>query len=199
MLLCLNKRGYEAAMTSHCAHCEASPAAPAPAGAAAIYTCPMHPEVRQAGPGHCPKCGMALEPVAVTAAGDDDGELKAMTRRFWVGLVLTVPVFVLEMGGHVLGHGLVAPGVSASVQFALATPVVLWAGWPFFARGWASLVHRSLNMFSLISLGMGSAYLYSVVALLAPGRFPAGFRGMDGTVAVYFEAASVITVLVLLG
>src|ERR1035437_6147537 len=167
-----------------------------------IYTCPMHPQIRQGGPGNCPICGMALEPVTATAEVSSNRELADMTRRFWVGLVLTLPVFVLEMGGHIpsLGlHDLVPPRISTWIQFALSTPVVLWAGWPFFERGWASVVHRSLNMFSLIALGTGAAYLYSVFATFAPGMFPAGFRGMGGTVSVYFEAAAVITVLVLLG
>ena len=145
---------------------------------------------------------MTLEPVTVTAAVGQNRELADMTRRFWVGLILTLPVFVLEMGGHIpaLGlHELVPPGISTWIQFALSTPVVLWAGWPFFQRAWASVVHRSLNMFSLIALGTGAAYLYSLFATFAPGMFPAGFRGMGGAVSVYFEAAAVITVLVLLG
>jgi len=167
-----------------------------------IYTCPMHPQIRQVGPGNCPICGMTLEPVTATAEVAPNRELADMTRRFWVGLVLTLPVLVLEMGGHIpaLGlHDLVPPRISTWIQFVLSTPVVLWAGWPFFERAWASVVHRSLNMFSLIALGTGAAYLYSLFATFAPGMFPAGFRGMGGTVAVYFEAAAVITVLVLLG
>src|SRR5665647_2594258 len=167
-----------------------------------IYTCPMHPQIRQVGPGNCPICGMALEPVTATAEVSPNRELADMTRRFWVGLVLTLPVFVLEMGGHIpsLGlHDLVPPRISTWIQFALSTPVVLWAGWPFFVRAWASVVNRSLNMFSLIALGTGAAYLYSLVATFAPSVFPAGFRTMDGTVPIYFEAAAVITVLVLLG
>ena len=162
----------------------------------------MHPQVRQKGPGNCPICGMALEPLTVTAEAGPNPELVDMTRRFWIGLALTLPIVVLEMGGHVpaLGlHHLVPPRLSAWIMFLLATPVVLWAGWPFFVRGWASLVSRNLNMFTLIALGTGAAYAYSVVATLAPGVFPAGFRGMDGAVPVYFEAAAVITVLVLLG
>ena len=168
----------------------------------AIYTCPMHPQIRQVGPGNCPICGMTLEPVTATAAVGPNRELADMTRRFWVGLILTLPVFLLEMGGHIPGlglHDLVRPRISTWIQFALSTPVVLWAGWPFFERAWASVVHRSLNMFTLIALGTGAAYLYSVFATFAPGMFPAGFRGMGGEVAVYFEAAAVITVLVLLG
>ena len=180
-------------------------ATPAPAGGGgdeAVYTCPMHPQVRQKGPGNCPICGMALEPLTVTAEVGPNPELVDMTRRFWVGLALTVPIVVLEMGGHVPAfglHHLVPPRLSAWVMLLLATPVVLWAGWPFFVRGWASLVSRNLNMFTLIALGTGAAYAYSVVATLAPGVFPVGFRGADGAVPVYFEAAAVITVLVLLG
>ncbi len=168
----------------------------------AIYTCPMHPQIRQAGPGNCPICGMTLEPVAAIAAIGPNRELADMTRRFWIGLILTLPVFILEMGGHIPGlglHDLVPPRISTWIQLALSTPVVLWAGWPFFERAWASVVHRSLNMFTLISLGTGAAYLYSLFATFAPGMFPAGFRGMGGEVSVYFEAAAVITVLVLLG
>src|SRR6202453_4431910 len=175
---------------------------PGPIKAGAIYTCPMHPQIRQAGPGNCPICGMTLEPVRATAAVGENHELTDMTRRFWVGSALTVPVFVLEMGGNIpaLGmHELISPQVSTWIQFALSTPVVLWAGWPFFQRAWASVVHRSLNMFSLIALGTGSAYVYSLFATFAPGLFPAGFHGMGSTVPVYFEAAAVITVLVLLG
>jgi Cu+-exporting ATPase len=170
--------------------------------AAPIYTCPMHSQIRQAGPGNCPICGMTLEPTKATAEPGETRELVDMTRRFWVGLALALPVFLLEMGGHIPGlglHHLVPPRMSIWIQFALSTPVVLWAGWPFFERAWASVVHRSLNMFSLIALGTGAAYLYSLFATFAPGIFPVGFRGMDGTVSVYFEAAAVITVLVLLG
>ena len=167
-----------------------------------IYTCPMHPQIRQAGPGSCPICGMALEPVEVTAEAPPNQELTDMTRRFWVGLALALPVFVLEMGSHIPAIGmdrLVPMQVSVWIQLVLSTPVVLWAGWPFFQRAWASLVTRNLNMFTLIALGTGTAYLYSLVATFAPGLFPAGFRGVDGTVAVYYEAGAVITVLVLLG
>ncbi|MEX2647545.1 MAG: heavy metal translocating P-type ATPase [Alphaproteobacteria bacterium] len=168
-------------------------AAPAPAGA--IYTCPMHPEVRQTGPGTCPKCGMALEPLDVTAVDEGpDPELVDFTRRFWIGLSLTLPVVALEMGGHAFGWA-----AQPWLQLAFATPVVLWAGWPLFVRGLRSLVHRSLNMFTLIALGTGVAWLASVVATLAPGVFPATFRDAHGQVAVYFEAAAVIVVLVLLG
>jgi P-type Cu+ transporter len=167
-----------------------------------IYTCPMHPQIRQPRPGNCPICGMALEPVTPPVQGGPNHELVDMERRFWSGLVLSVPVLVLEMGGHIpaLGlHELVPPRLSAWIQFALSTPVVLWAGWPFFQRAWASVVNRRLNMFSLIALGTGTAYVYSLFAIFAPQVFPPGFRGMGGTVAVYFEAAAVITVLVLLG
>ena len=177
-------------------------APPAPINAGVIYTCPMHPQLRQVGPGNCPICGMTLEPVKATADVGENRELVDMTRRFWVGLALALPVFILEMGGHIPALGLddlVPPRISNWIQFALSTPVVLWAGWPFFERAWASVVHRSLNMFSLIALGTGAAYLYSLFATFAPGMFPAGFRELGGTVAVYFEAAAVITVLVLLG
>jgi Cu+-exporting ATPase len=172
------------------------------AGGGPIYTCPMHPQIRQSAPGNCPICGMTLESTKATAEPGEKRELMAMTRRFWVALVLSLPVFILEMGGHIPGlglHRLVAPRVSIWIQFALSTPVVLWAGWPFFERAGASVMHRSLNMFSLIALGTGTAYIYSIFATLVPEMFPAGFRGMDGTVSVYFEAAAVITVLVLLG
>jgi Cu+-exporting ATPase len=173
-------------------------AEPVPEGT--IYTCPMHPEIRQVGPGSCPICGMALEPDLITADTGPNPELADMTRRFWVGLALAIPVFGLEMGSHLVGgHGLVPQPLSNLIQFALATPVVLWAGWPFFQRGWQSIVTRNLNMFTLISIGTGVAWLYSVVATFAPSLFPATFRGHDGTVAVYFESAAVITVLVLLG
>ena len=168
------------------------PAAAAPAApAGTAYTCPMHPEVRRDGPGSCPRCGMALEPLIATAGEQPNEELVDMTRRLWIGGAFTLPVFALAMIGGV-AH-------AAWIEFALATPVVLWAGLPFFARAWTSVVNRSLNMFTLIALGTGASYLYSVAALLAPAAFPAGFRDMDGTVAVYFEAAAVITVLVLFG
>ncbi len=165
-----------------------------------IYTCPMHPEVRREGPGDCPICGMALEPETVSADTSPSDELKDMTRRFWIGLVLTLPVFALEMGGHVFGlMHFISQQTSNWIQLLLATPVVVWAGWPFFVRGWHSLVHRSLNMFTLIAIGTGTALLYSLLATLAPGIFPDAFRQADGSVAVYFEAAAVIVVLVLLG
>jgi len=168
--------------------------------AGAIYTCPMHPEVRQRGPGACPICGMALEPETVTADAPPNPELADMKRRFWVGAVLTVPLLVLEMGGHAVDLGQwLGQQLGNWLQLALATPVVLWAGWPFFVRGWASVVSRNLNMFTLIAMGTGVAWAYSVVATAAPGVFPEAFRSAEGAVAVYFEAAAVITVLVLLG
>ena len=174
-----------------------SRAPPAAAGAGPIYTCPMHPQIRRGAPGHCPICGMTLEPEKISAVAEPNLELAQMTRRFWIALVLAAPVVGLEMGGHVMALPL-SEAQSNGIQFALATPVVLWAGWPFFVRGWQSLVSRSLNMFTLIALGTGAAWIYSVVAVLAPQIFPPVFR-MNGTVAVYFEAAAVITVLVLLG
>ena len=178
----------------------ASEPAPRGTGDEVEYTCPMHPQVRQMGPGHCPICGMALEPVVATADPGESAELRDMTRRFWIGTALTVPVFALEMGAHLFDiHHLLAQQTSNWVQLLLGTPVVLWAGWPFFTRALASLKNRSLNMFTLIALGTGAAWLYSLVATLAPGLFPAELRGDGGAVAVYFEAAAVITVLVLLG
>jgi len=173
----------------------------AEAAPGSIWTCPMHPEIRQDHPGACPICGMALEPATVTADTGPSPELADMTRRFWIALALSLPVFALEMGGHVFPalHHLVPMRVSVWIQLVLATPVVLWAGSPFFERGWASLRTRNLNMFTLIAMGTGVAWVYSVVAALAPGIFPAAFRSPDGTVAIYFEAAAVITVLVLLG
>src|SRR2546426_8637452 len=202
------------------------------------YTCPMHPEVRQPGPGSCPKCGMALEPVGAeapsarteyvcpmhpqivrdapgscpicgmaleprTVTGDEENaELRDMTRRFWVSVALSVPLLAFVMGdmlpGQPLRHGL-SSRLMAWLQLVLATPVVLWGGWPFFQRGWASIVNRSLNMFTLISIGTGAAFLYSALAALIPGVLPGSFRGPRGEPPVYFEAAAVITTLVLLG
>ncbi|WP_455271707.1 copper-transporting P-type ATPase [Rhizobium herbae] len=165
-----------------------------------IYTCPMHPQVRQIGPGNCPICGMTLEPEVVTAETGPSAEYLDMRRRFWVGLVLSVPVLMLEMGGHLTNlHMVLGAQTSNWIQLVLATPVVLWAGFPFFERAWKSLVTMRLNMFTLIAMGTGVAWIYSVVATLAPGLFPATFRSADGSVAIYFEAAAVITVLVLLG
>jgi Cu+-exporting ATPase len=175
---------------------QAEPAAPA----GAIYTCPMHPQVRQVGPGSCPICGMALEPAMASLDAPPNAELADMTRRFWIGLVLALPAVVLEMGGHLVGgHGWVDQTLSNWVQLVFATPVVLWAGWPFFVRGWQSLMTRNLNMFTLIAMGTGVSYAYSVTGTVVPESFPATFRGHGGAVAVYFEAAAVITVLVLLG
>ncbi|HZZ30571.1 MAG TPA: copper-translocating P-type ATPase [Phenylobacterium sp.] len=187
-------------MAEPCTHHHHQIQTSAAAAPGAVYTCPMHPQIRQAGPGHCPICGMTLDPETVAADAAPNAELADMTRRFWIALALTVPVFVLEMGGHVMDlHALIAPAVSGWVQFVLATPVVAWAGAPFFARGWASLRTRNLNMFTLIAMGVGVSWLYSVVAVLAPGAFPPSLRGHEGSVPVYFEAAAVITVLVLLG
>ncbi len=165
-----------------------------------IYTCPMHPQIRQVGPGSCPICGMALEPETVTADTGPNPELADMTRRFIVALVLSLPVFAIEMGGHLLDLHWLMPGQTTNwIQFALATPVVLWAGWPFFERGRQSLKTRNLNMFTLIAMGIGVAWSYSVAAVLAPQVFPPAFQNADGSVPVYFEAAAIITTLVLLG
>jgi len=198
---------------AHHAHARASPldkrhpskaseARPAAKGdqAEVEYTCPMHPEVRQMGPGHCPICGMALEPVVATEGDGASAELRDMTRRLWIGAVLTLPVFALEMGSHLFKlHHLIGQQSSNWIQLLLGSPVVLWAGGPFFVRAAASVRHRSLNMFTLIALGTGAAWVYSIVGTLAPSLFPGTLRGEDGAVAVYFEAAAVITVLVLLG
>jgi Cu+-exporting ATPase len=173
-------------------------AKPAPAGT--VYTCPMHPQIRQVGPGNCPICGMSLEPEIVTAESGPNHELVDMTRRFWVGVALAVPVFLLEMGGHFFDlHAFISAQNSNWVQLALSTPVVLWAGFPFFERGWQSLVNRSLNMFTLIAMGVGVAWIYSLVGTIVPSVFPAGVKEMGGAVPVYFEAAAIITVLALLG
>ncbi|MGH7026945.1 heavy metal translocating P-type ATPase [Brevundimonas sp.] len=171
-----------------------------PAAAGTIYTCPMHPEVRQEGPGACPICGMALEPEMVSAEAQPNLELIDFTRRLEIGAALTLPVVALEMGGHLTGLADRISGQTSNwIQIVLATPVVLWAGWPFFVSGWKSIRNRSLNMFTLIAIGVGAAWIYSVVAVLAPGLFPAAMRRMDGSAPVYFEAAAVITVLVLVG
>jgi Cu+-exporting ATPase len=175
-----------------------SPKAAAPVDAGVIYTCPMHPEIRQVGPGACPICGMALEPETVTADAGPNPELADMTRRFWVGLILAVPVLGLAMGVPMLGLP-ISPTVSGWIQFALASPVVLWAGWPFFDRGGRSFVTRQLNMFSLIAMGVGVSYGFSLIALVWPGLLPAAFREAGGAAPLYFEPATVITVLVLLG
>src|SRR5215470_17513175 len=171
------------------------------ASSGTIYTCPMHPEIRRASPGACPICGMALEPVEATGESGPNPELADMSRRFWIGTALTIPVVILEMGSRFPGlalHQFIAPHLSVWLQFLLATPVVLWAGWPFFERGWASVLNRSLNMFTLIALGVSAAFLYSLAATFAPGLFPDSLR-QDGVVPIYYEAAAVITVLVLLG
>ncbi len=177
-----------------------SPRLDSPVPDGAIWTCPMHPEIQQSGPGSCPICGMALEPMTPTLSDGPSDEYKDMKRRFAFGLVLALPVVALEMGGHMTGLRHVLDGKFANlIQMVLATPVVLWAGWPFFERGWASIKSRSLNMFTLIAMGTGVAWIYSMAASLVPGIFPPAFRSDDGSVAVYFEAAAVITVLVLLG
>lgn len=169
-----------------------------PAGT--IYTCPMHPKIRQVGPGSCPICGMALEPEIASLETGPNPELADMTRRFWIGGALALPAVVLEMGGHLAGpHNWIDPTLSNWIQLVFATPVVFWAGWPFLVRGWQSLLTRNLNMFTLIAMGTGVAYVYSLIGTVAPQVFPATFRGHEGAVAVYFEAAAVITVLVLLG
>ena len=176
---------------------EAPPPAAAPG---TIYTCPMHPHIRQDHPGNCPICGMTLEPELPTAETGPSAELVDMTRRFWIGTALAVPVFLLEMGSHLFDlHAFISQQNLNWVQLVLATPAVLWAGWPFFERGAASVVNRSLNMFTLIAMGIGVAWLYSVIATVLPGIFPADMRGMGGAVPVYFEAAAVITALALLG
>ena len=185
--------------SDHAGH-PVAPAASATAGEVAEWTCPMHPEIRRSSPGACPICGMALEPVTVTADSGPSPELADMTRRFWVAAALAIPVLVLGMGADLVPaiRDTISAGVSAWIQLVLATPVVLWAGWPFFERGWTSVRTLKLNMFTLIAMGTGVAWLFSVIATVAPGIFPEAFR-MDGAVDVYFEAASVITALVLLG
>ncbi|HEX6071903.1 MAG TPA: copper-translocating P-type ATPase, partial [Sphingomicrobium sp.] len=164
-----------------------------------IWTCPMHPQIRRNGPGQCPICGMALEPLEPTAEEGPNPELIDMSRRFWISAAFTLPLVVLAMGAELFGWEPLSMRASAWVQLALATPVVLWGGWPFFERMWASLKTRNLNMFTLIGMGVGVAYGYSLVATLAPGLFPSSLRTMGGLVPVYFEAAAVITTLVLLG
>ncbi len=178
------------------------PATEPPADEGAIYTCPMHPQVRQVGPGSCPICGMALEPIKVSASTAPSIELVAMTHRMWIGAALALPVVILEMGAHIAGIPLVTsipPMWSQWMQLLLASPVILWGGWPFFVRAVDSVRHRSLNMFSLIALGVGAAYLYSLAATVAPGLFPAGLKNAHGLIPAYFEAGAVITVLVLVG
>ncbi|HEX9149956.1 MAG TPA: heavy metal-binding domain-containing protein, partial [Thermoanaerobaculia bacterium] len=179
------------------------PVAPAAPAARTLWTCPMHPEILRDAPGSCPICGMALEPRTVVSAEEPENpELADMTRRFKVSAALTAPLVLLAMAHLVPGNPLdhaIPHRTRALLELALATPVVLWGGWPFFVRGWYSLVHRALNMFTLIGLGIGVAYVYSVVAALFPGVFPASFRGPGGEVGLYFEAAAVIVTLVLLG
>jgi P-type Cu+ transporter len=178
----------------------AAPVAKAPpAGGEVLWTCPMHPQIVRNEPGSCPICGMALEPMTPSGGEGANPELADMTRRFWVGVVLSLPLVALVMGEHFTEHMPLTPRMAVWVQLVLATPAVLWCGWPFFRRGWASLVNRRLNMFSLIALGTGVAYVYSLVAALLPGVFPPSFRTADGAVPVYFEAAAVIVTLVLLG
>ena len=196
--------GVESDKPTACPKCGMAlePEIAAPPGTKTEYVCPMHPEVVQNQPGSCPKCGMALEPREVSLDEEENPELKDMTRRFWIGLVLTLPVFLLAMSEMIPGQPVqqvFSPSVITWTQWILATPVVLWCGWPFFQRGWASFVNRSLNMFTLIALGTGTAYVYSTVATLVPHIFPNAFRGKGGEVAVYFEASAVIIVLVLLG
>ena len=172
-----------------------------PADPGAIYTCPMDPEVRQLGPGACPKCGMALEALTVSRDEEANPELRLMSQRFWICLALTAPLIAMAMSmmlGNSLAHTL-APGLLTWIELLLATPVVLWGGWPFFQRGWASIVNRSLNMFTLIAMGTGAAYIYSVLATAVPQIFPQSFRLSTGEVPLYFEAAAAITTLVLLG
>jgi Cu+-exporting ATPase len=178
------------------------PAVPSAPPTKTEYVCPMHPEIVRSEPGSCPICGMALEPRVISAEEEKNPELTTMTRRFWVSVVLTIPVLLAAMGAYLPGaplERLISPRALTWVELILATPVVLWGGWPFFVRGWQSIVNRSLNMFTLIGLGVGVAYLYSVVAALAPEIFPLSFRDASGQVGVYFEAAAVIVTLIFLG
>ncbi len=180
---------------------DAVSSAPAASEESLGYTCPMHPEVHKDGPGNCPICGMALEPITVTIS-EDNPELDSMTRRFWIGAVLTLPLLAIMVSDLLPSHPIqriLEGSLLGWFELAIATPVVLWGGWPFFQRGWASIVSRNLNMFTLISIGAGSAYLYSLVAVFMPQLFPASFRDVSGHLGLYFEAAAVITVLVLLG
>ena len=166
-----------------------------------IYTCPMHPEIEQDHPGACPKCGMTLEPKAIGAEEHEHGETQSLSRKFWIALVLTIPVLLLAMGHVIPGleiDSIVRKQIGKWIELCLTTPVVLWAGGFFFARAWQSLVNRSLNMFTLIAVGVGAAYFYSAVAVIAPGIFPTSFR-RHGEVDLYFEAAAAITTLILLG
>jgi Cu+-exporting ATPase len=166
------------------------------------YTCPMHPEIIRDGPGSCPICGMALEPLTASLEEEENTELTDMTRRFWTAVILTIPVLVFGMSELIPGQPLqqiFSMRTLSWLQLVLASPVVLWAGWPFFVRAWQSIVYRSLNMFTLIGLGVAVGYLFSVIAVLIPGIFPASFRDAHGNVPVYFEAAAVIVTLVLVG
>src|SRR6266481_1384098 len=166
-----------------------------------IYTCPMHPEIEQDHPGECPKCGMTLEPKTIGAEEQEQKEIASLSRKFWIGLVLTIPVLVIAMGHAIPGlhiDSIIPKQIGKWIEFALTTPVVLWAGGFFFTRAWRSIVNRSLNMFTLIAVGVGAAYFYSVIAVTAPGIFPSSFR-RHGEVDLYFEAAAVITTLILLG
>lgn len=164
------------------------------------YTCPMHPQIRKIGPGSCPICGMALEPVTASATEEDTAEYRMMFRRFWVGMILSVPLLFITMGGRHLVHSQGLLEQLKWVEIALSTPVILWSGWPFFTKFWSSIKNRSLNMFTLIGLGVAVAYGYSLVAAIFPGLFPPSFQdSMTGEVGLYFEAASVIVTLVLLG
>ena len=178
------------------------PESPAMPATKTEWTCPMHPEIVRPGPGSCPICGMALEPRTVTAAEEENPELRDMTRRFWVSTALTIPLLAIAMGSMFSPHVFMSAPWSSRLpwlEFVLATPVVLWGGWPFFQRGWVSIVNRSTNMFTLIAMGTGVAYVFSVVATLFPAIFPDSFRGMNGQPDVYFEAAASIVTLVLLG
>src|SRR6516225_4215295 len=190
---------FTAEPARYLAPAEVSPPTPAGAG---LWTCPMHQQIVRDAPGPCPICGMALEPLVPASGETANPELRDMTRRFWVGVALSLPLLALVMADHLAKptlDALIAPRRAVWIQLILATPAVLWGGWPFFRRGWASLVNRRLNMFTLIALGTGVAYFYSLVAALAPGIFPQSFRTPDGEVALYFEAAAVVVTLVLLG
>jgi len=193
--------GVESDVPAACPKCGMALEANAPQPTRAVkYTCPMHPEIIRDEPGACPICGMALEPMTISLEPQENPELKDMTRRFWISLVFSLPLLVLAMGAMVPGLGSILHGTwKPWTELALASPVVLWAGLPFFQRGWQSILTWNLNMFTLIAIGTGAAYLYSLVAVLAPGVFPAGFRMMDGSVGLYFEAAAVIITLVLMG
>src|SRR5881409_1938915 len=166
-----------------------------------IYTCPMHPEIEQDHPGACPKCGMTLEPKTIGAEEEEQSETRSLSRKFWIAFVLTIPVLIIAMGHAIPGlhlDSLLPREIGKWIEFGLTTPVVLWAGGFFFTRAWQSIVNRSLNMFTLIAVGVGAAYFYSAVAVIAPGIFPQSFRS-NGEVGLYFEAAAVITTLVLFG